>query len=88
MAFRSAALLLLGEEALAVCSVAFVMRSPWGPVAHLSQFIELPEQGEDLEWFEREKGRLHGAAAGCGPSSVTETRVSSSPSSPTRGIHL
>ena len=55
MAFRSAGLFLLGEEALAVCSVAFVMRVPWGQVAHLSQFIRLPEQGEDLEWFKREK---------------------------------
>lgn len=51
MAFRSAMWLLLGEKAFAVCSAACVMKAPWGQAAHLSQFIELPGQGEDLEWF-------------------------------------
>lgn len=51
MAFRSAMWLLLGEKAFVVCSAAFVMKAPWGQVAHLSQFIELPDQGEDLERF-------------------------------------
>lgn len=53
MACPSAMLLLLGEEALAVCFAAFVMKAPWGQVAHLSQFIELPEPGEALGWFKR-----------------------------------
>lgn len=53
MALPPAMWLLLGEKAFAVCSAACAMKAPWGQAAHLSQFIELPDQGDDLERLKR-----------------------------------